>query len=95
MGATSFSFADRWQDGLFQVTNGLSLFPLRHEAVQGSDKSQSSARRLVYRQGRVAYRDRVLFGLVDENDDGEWDSVVILHVRHGAQLDSPPEDEAV
>lgn len=93
MGATSFSFADRWQDGLFQVTNGLSLFPLRHEAVQGSDKSQSSARRLVYRQGRVVYR--VLFDLVDEDDDGEMETVVILHVRHGAQLDSPSEDEAV
>ena len=93
MGVTSFSFADRWQDGLFQVINGLSLFPLRHEAVRGSDKPQNSARRLVYRQGRVAYR--VLFDLVDEDDDGEWDTVVILHVRHGAQSDSPPEDEAV
>jgi len=93
MGATSFSFADRWQDGLFQVINGLSLFPLRHEAVQGTGNSQSSARRLVYRQGRVVYR--VLFDLVDEDDDGEWDTVVILHVRHGAQQDSPSEDEAI
>ena len=93
MGATSFSFADRWQDGLFQAINGLSLFPLRYEAVQGADRPQSSARRLVYRQGRVAYR--VLFDLVDEDDDGEWDTVVLLHIRHGAQLDSPPEDEAI
>lgn len=93
MGATSFSFADRWQDDLFQAINGLSLFPLRCEAVQETDKSRGSARRLIYRQERVVYR--VLFDLVDEDDDGEADTVVILHVHYGAQQDSPSEDEAL
>lgn len=92
MGATSFSFADRWQDELFEAIQGLSLLPLRHAAVPETDRLYP-ARRMIYRQGRVAYS--VLFDLVDEDDDGKLDTVIILHIRHGSQQESLLEDDAV
>ena len=93
MGATSLEFADRWQDGLFRAVNDPSLFPMSHQAVPGTEHPQSRmpTRRMIYRQGRLIYR--VFFDVMDEDDDGQTDTVVVQHVRHGAQQDVPPEGD--
>lgn len=83
MSATSFQFADRWQDGLFDAIDGLALFPNRYEVAAEAPRFQMPVRRMVYRLGNVVYR--VLFNLSDEDGDGHEDTVRILHVRHGAQ----------
>ncbi len=91
MRLTSLSFADRWQDSLFAAIERLSAFPTSYEIAPESERFSRPVRRMLYRLGRVTYR--VLFRLDDEDGDGVVDTVRILHVRHGAQQEPPPELE--
>jgi plasmid stabilization system protein ParE len=71
--------ADRWQAGLEQAVNSLTQFPGRCPLAPESDAFAVPVRQLLYGSYRV------LFTLVDSDDDGAPDTVRILHVRHGAR----------
>ena len=76
-------FAGRWLEGLLRAIDELNTFPRSHAVVSESDLLGREVRRMLYRNGQTIYR--VLFCLIDFDDDGEEDTVRILHVRHGAQ----------
>ena len=83
MAATSLEFADRWQDSLVTAIRGLKLFPRSHPLHRKADASGPEVRRLLHKLGRVAYQ--VIYSLADADDDGELDTVYVLHVRHAAE----------
>lgn len=83
MGLTSLSFADRWREGWIAALESLSLFPARYEVAPESEMFGREVRRMLYRQGRVAYR--VLYTLIDTNSDSIADTVHILRIVHAAQ----------
>ena len=77
-------FAGRWLEGLTQALESLELLPRRHEKItlKGSEKRET--RRMLYRNGRTVYR--IVFMLLDNDDDGEEETVRVLQVRSGAQF---------
>lgn len=90
LSATSLRFADKWQDGLFAAIDGRARFPNRYEVASEAPRFRMPVRRMVYRVGQVVHRG--LFSLLDEDGDGQEDTVRILHVRHGAQGPDGDED---
>ncbi len=82
----SLAFADRWRDGLLQALDSLSVFPTSHPVTEAESRRVGrEIRRLLYRQGRTVHK--VLFTLMDADDDGETDTVRVLHIRHASQAD--------
>lgn len=75
--------ADRWQDALLQAIGTLARFPAREPLIAEAAQFQTPIRHLLYRQKRAAPVWRVLFTLQENEADGP--TVVVLHVRHGAQ----------
>jgi plasmid stabilization system protein ParE len=71
--------AGRWQDGIEKAILSLSEFPARCPLAPEDDMFSVSVRQLLF--GRY----RILFTLVDTDEDSEPDTVRILHVRHGAR----------
>jgi len=71
--------AERWQDGLESAVTSLENFPGRCPLAPEQAAFDSEVRQLLY--GKY----RLLFITVDTDDDGERDTVRILHVRHGSQ----------
>ncbi len=82
-------FAGRWVEGLIREIEGLSVFPTIHSFTPESEALGRPARRMLYRNGKSVYR--VLFCLLDLDEDDTMDTVRVLHVRHGAQR--PPGEE--
>ncbi len=77
------NFAGRWLEGLTRAIASLDTFPRRHERVTAEGVGSRETRRLLYRQGRTVYR--IIFTLVDTDDDGEDDTVRVLQIRPAAQ----------
>jgi plasmid stabilization system protein ParE len=71
--------AGRWINGLDQAIDSLSTFPTRCPLAPENDTFVEEVRQHLY--GRY----RILFTLLDVDDDGVPDTVRILHVRHGAR----------
>ena len=71
--------AERWLNGLENSAASLDEFPGRCPVAPEQDAFDVEVRQLLY--GKY----RLLFTLVDADDDGENDTVHILHVRHCAQ----------
>jgi plasmid stabilization system protein ParE len=85
------AFAGRWLEGLLRAIGGLDTFPRSHAVTPESAALGREVRRMLYRNGQVTYR--VLFCLVDADEDGIEETVRVLHIRHGAQrLLGEPED---
>ncbi len=72
-------FAGEWQEGLEAAIESLTEMPRRCRLAPEDDLHSAEIRQLLYRSHRV------LFTLVDTDNDGEEDTVRILHVRHGAR----------
>lgn len=72
-------FAGRWLEGLTRAIISLETLPRRHERVQMEGAAGRETRRMLYRNGRTVYR--LIFTLVDADDDGEEETVRILQVR--------------
>ena len=72
-------YADRWQEGLEISINSLTIMPGRCPLAPENNEFDVEVRQLLY----GVYR--ILFMLADADDDGESDTVRILHARHGAQ----------
>ena len=74
--------ADAWQDGLYAAITTLATTPRRQVAPE-SRRFGQEVRQLMYRRrpGSPAYR--VLFTIVEEEE--EPPVVRIVHVRHGAR----------
>ncbi len=79
----NLEFAGRWVEGLYRRLDTLITFPLSHPRAEESDILGREARCLLYRKGKVVYR--ILFALLDTDEDGEDDMVRVLRVLHGAQ----------
>jgi len=79
----NFDFAGRWVEGLYRKIATLNTFPMSHPRADESEVLGREARTLLYRKGKVVYR--ILFTLLDTDDDGVLDLVRVLRVRHGAQ----------
>ncbi|MGV3724800.1 MAG: type II toxin-antitoxin system RelE/ParE family toxin [Actinomycetota bacterium] len=77
--------AGRWQSGLEQAFDSLEQLPARCPLAPEDSAFDVEVRQLLY----ASYR--ILFTLVDGDDDGVADTVRVLHVRHGARrwLDDP------
>lgn len=73
------SLAGKWQEGFEKAISSLADFPTRCQLAPEADLFSVPVRQLIY--GRY----RILFALVDTDEDGELDTVRILHVRHGAR----------
>lgn len=71
---------ERWQEGLEHAAASLADFPGRCPLAPEHDAFNVEVRQLLY--GKY----RLLFTLIDADNDGENDTVRILHVRHGARL---------
>lgn len=71
--------ADRWQQGLEKAISSLTELPARCPLAPEGDAFVVEVRQLLYRSYRI------LFTLVDADEDGVPDTVRILHVRHGAR----------
>ena len=77
------NFAGRWLEGLTQAIESLESLPRRHERITLKNDGRET-RRMLYRNGRTAYR--IIFMLLDNDDDGEEETVRILQVRSAAQF---------
>ncbi|MGI4788171.1 MAG: type II toxin-antitoxin system RelE/ParE family toxin [Janthinobacterium lividum] len=84
LSAYDSSFAGRWLEGLTQAIEALETLPRRHEKIPLKGQEGCETRRMLYRNGRTAYR--VVFLLIDNDDDGEEETVRILQVRSAAQF---------
>ena len=71
--------ADRWQAGLEEAIHSLAQFPTRCPLAPESDAFDVPVRQLLYGSYRI------LFTVVDADDDGTPDTARILHIRHGAR----------
>jgi len=80
-------FAERWQEGLEQATVSLETFPRRCPLAHENESFPYEVRQLLYASHRI------LFTLLDADEDGEDDTVRILHVRHQAQRWLDDEEE--
>jgi plasmid stabilization system protein ParE len=83
--------AGRWLEGLERAVASLTEFPTRCPLAPENDAFEVEVRQLLY----GAYR--LLFTLVDSDEDGTADTVRLLHVRHGARLrlgETPDPDAA-
>ena len=69
---------EAWQQGLEDAVLSLSLLPSRCPFAPENAAFSVPVHQLLY----GAYR--ILFTLVDTDDDGSSDTVRILHIRHGA-----------
>ena len=78
------NFAGRWLEGLTQAIESLEILPRRHEKISMKGNEGRETRRMLYRNGRTAHR--VVFMLVDNDDDGEEETVRVLQVRSAAQF---------
>jgi plasmid stabilization system protein ParE len=72
-------YAGRWQARLETSINSLSELPTRCPLAPESERFEVEVRQLLYSSYRI------LFTLVDTDDDGTADPVRILHIRHGAR----------
>ncbi len=72
-------YAERWQEGLEKAVMSLAEFPGRCALLLEASTPDRPVRQLLY----GAYR--LLFTLVDTNEDSITDTIRILHVRHGSQ----------
>jgi hypothetical protein len=77
-------FAGRWLEGLTQAIEPLETLPRRHEKISLKGEQKLETRRMLYRNGRASYR--VVFMLLDNDDDGEEETVWVLQVRSAAQF---------
>ena len=77
------NFAGRWLEGLTQAIESLETLPRRHERITLKNDGRET-RRMLYRNGRTAYR--IIFLLLDNDDDGEEETVRVLQVRSAAQF---------
>ena len=75
-------FAGRWLEGLTRPIISLETLPRRHERVPMEGAAGRETRRMLYRNGRTVYR--IVFTLVDADDDGEEETVRVLQVRSAA-----------
>jgi len=75
--------AEEWQTGLFEVLRKIATFPRSNNLARENRYLSGEIRQIVYRRrpGAVAYR--VLFTLVEKEDDPPF--VRVLHIRHGAR----------
>lgn len=71
--------AGRWQEGLEKAVNSLAEFPTRCPLAPEHAIFDVEVRQMLYRSYRI------LFTLVDTDQDGSADTVRILHVRHAAR----------
>ena len=81
-------YAIRWYEGLFEAAQGLSSFPHSHAVAPENDIYGVEVRRLLYsgpsrRRGGSVYR--VLFYIIEPQEDEAEGVVRILHVWHGAR----------
>lgn len=72
-------YMERWQEGLERSVSSLSQFPTRCPLAPEDNVFDIEVRQLLYGPYRI------LFTLVDVDQNGEMDTVRILHVRHGAR----------
>ena len=77
-------FSGRWLEGLTQALQSLEVLPRRHERVTLKEAAGRETRRMLYRNGRTAYR--IVFMLIDNDDDGEEETVRVLQVRSATQF---------
>ena len=75
-------FAARWLEGLNRALVLLETFPRRNERVSQEGAPGRETRRLLYKNGRAVYR--IIYLLVDNDGDGEEETVRVLQVRQGA-----------
>ena len=71
--------AGKWQEGFEKAVSSLAEFPTRCLLAPEADLFSVPVRQLLYGQYRI------LFTLVDTDDDGEPDTVRSLHVRHATR----------
>jgi len=81
-------YAIRWYEGLFLVARELSSLPRANPIAPESDRYDVEVRRLLYygpskRRGSQAYR--LLFHIIEPQEDETEGIVRILHVWHGAK----------
>lgn len=81
-------YAIRWYEGLFEAAQGLSSFPRSHAVAPENDIYGVEVRRLLYfgpsrTRGGGVYR--VLFYIIEPQEDDTAGVVRILHVWHGAK----------
>ncbi len=76
-------FAGRWLEGLARAIESLETLPRRHERVSSEGSAGRETRRMLYRNGRTVYR--VIFTMIDADDDGEEETVRVLQVRSASQ----------
>ena len=72
--------AGRWQEGLERAVGSLVELPTRCLLAPENHLFEAEVRQLLYGSYRI------LFTLIDADQDGFADTVRILHVRHGARL---------
>ena len=70
--------AGKWQAGLDKSLDSLREFPHRCPLAPEHELFSDEVRQHLYGNYRV------LFTLVDTNNDGVEDTVRVLHIRHGA-----------
>ena len=80
-------FAGRWYNGLLKAIEDLALFPRQWERAP---EHGTGARRMLY--GTGGSRFRVIFLVVEPEEEDEEGMVRILHVYHGAQRPSTQDD---
>jgi hypothetical protein len=82
LNARNPEFSGRWLEGLLRAIGGLEEFPTIHRVTEDSTFA-APIRELLYKSGRVVYR--VLFTLMDADEDDVEGVVKVLSVRHGAR----------
>lgn len=93
LNARNPEFAGRWLIGLNRSLAELSVFPGRHPRVENDTLRGREVRKALYRNGRTVYQ--ILFSLVNEDANGEPDTVRVLHVQNGSRrpLGQPEDDQ--
>lgn len=85
---TGLEYAIRWYEGLFIAAQSLSSLPHSNAIAPESDRYDVEVRRLLYygpsrRRGRSPYR--ILFYIIEPQEDETAGVVRILHIWHGAK----------
>jgi plasmid stabilization system protein ParE len=90
MGLSS-DLARRWQGGLIDAMNSLTLFPHRHPLAPETSLYGRQVRAFVYGRGHSAYR--VLYAITEANA-GHSPTVRIVRVVHGSRGPADHNDES-
>ena len=83
----SSEWAGTWLKALHESVGTLSEFPTRCPLARESILFDSPVRCHLFRDYRI------LFSLIDADDDGVEDTVWILHIRHGARSELTSESQ--